>query len=131
MSEIKPNHICKNPKCKREYYACNYCDKTQNWRSVACSQKCYQEYTNLVIEERSKGKKIIVKPDRTDMTDKEVDELLNKPINIVQQETKEQLKEYTNEDGSINFTDAVDKINENIRKKTIATQKKKNNIKNE
>ena len=56
MSEMKPNHICKNPECKKAYYACNFCDKNQNWRSVACSFACYQKYTDLVIAERSKVK---------------------------------------------------------------------------
>ena len=62
MAEIKANHICKNPECKKEYYACNYCDKSKNWRSVACSFTCYQKYMDLVIAERSKGKIVEVKP---------------------------------------------------------------------
>ena len=73
MSEMKPNHICKNPECKKAYYACNFCDKNKTWRSVACSPECYQKYTDLVIAARSKGKTIVVKPERTDMTEKEVD----------------------------------------------------------
>ena len=67
MSEMKPNHICKNPECQKTYYACNFCDKNQIWRSVACSFSCYQKYTDLVIAERSKGKTILVMLERTDM----------------------------------------------------------------
>ena len=60
MADFKPNHICKNPKCKKHYYACDYCSRTLNWRSVACSFSCYQEYMDLVIAERSKGKVVEV-----------------------------------------------------------------------
>lgn len=132
MSEMKPNHICKNPECKKAYYACNFCDKNQNWRSVACSFSCYQKYTDLVIAERSKGKTIEVKPERTDMTEKEIDELLEQPIEDVLKETKEELKDYVSEDGSLNITEAVDDINEKLEsKKTTTRSKKKKDEKNE
>ena len=132
MSEIKPNHICKNPECRKNYYACNYCSRTLNWRSVACSFECYQKYTDLVIAERSKGKIIEVKPERTDMTEKEVDELLKRPIEEVLEETKEELKEFADIDGNVNFAKAVDEINENFEKqKTTTRSKKKKEIENE
>ena len=125
MSEIKPNHICKNPECRKNYYACNYCSRTLNWRSVACSFECYQKYTDLVIAERSKGKTIEVKPERTDMTEKEVDELLKRPIEEVLEETKEELKEFADIDGNVNFAKAVDEINKELEKKTTTRSKKK------
>ena len=125
MSEIKPNHICKNPECRKNYYACNYCSRTLNWRSVACSFECYQKYTDLVIAERSKGKTIEVKPERTDMTEKEVDELLKRPIEEVLEETKEELKEFADIDGKVNFAKAVDEINKELEKKTTTRSKKK------
>ena len=71
MAEIKANHICKNPECRKHYYACDYCGRSLNWRSVACSFACYQKYMDLVIAERSKGKDVEVKPERTDMTEQE------------------------------------------------------------
>ena len=125
MSEIKPNHICKNPECRKKYFACSFCDKNQNWRSVACSFECYQKYTDLVIAERSKGKTIEVKPERTDMTEKEVDELLKRPIEEVLEETKEELKEFADIDGNVNFAKAVDEINKELEKKTTTRSKKK------
>ena len=125
MSEIKPNHICKNPECRKNYYACNYCSRTLNWRSVACSFACYQKYTDLVIAERSKGKTVDVKPERTDMTEKEVDELLKRPIEEVLEETKEELKEFADIDGNVNFAKAVDEINKELEKKTTTRSKKK------
>ena len=131
MSEIKPNHICENPECRKNDYACNYCSRTLNWRSVACSFACYQKYTDLVIAERSKGKTIEVKPERTDMTEKEVDELLKRPVEEVLEETKEELKDFADIDGNVNFAKAVDEINRELDKKTTTRSKKKKEIENE
>ena len=131
MSEIKPNHICKNPECRKKYYACNFCDKNRTWRSVACSFECYQKYTDLVIAERSKGKTVEVKPERTDMTEKEVDELLERPIEEVLEETKEELKDFADIDGNVNFAKAVDEINRELDKKTTTRSRKKKEIENE
>lgn len=132
MSEIKPNHICKNPECKKHYYACNFCDKNKNWRSVACSFGCYQKYMDLVIAERSKGKSIEIKPERTDMTEEEVDELLERPIEEVMEETKKELKEFADVNGNVNFAKTVDEINKNLeKKKTTTRSKKKKEFKNE
>ena len=125
MSEMKPNHICKNPECRKKYYACNFCDKNMTWRSVACSFSCYQKYTDLVIAERSKGKTIEVKPERTDMTEKEVDELLKRPVEEVLEETKEELKDFADIDGNIDFAKAVDEINENFEKQKKTTRSRK------
>lgn len=127
MADYKPNHICKNPKCtkgknggRKEYYACNYCDRVLNWKSVACSEECFEEYQNAVIEARINGKSMSLLPERTDLCDKKVLELLNKPIETVLKETKEELKEFTDIDGNIDFVKSVDKINENIdKKKTV------------
>ena len=131
MSEMKPNHICKNPECRKKYYACNFCDKNRTWRSVACSFECYQKYTDLVIAERSKGKTVEVKPERTDMTEKEVDELMERPIEEIFEETKEELKDFADIDGNVNFAKAVDEINKELDKKTTTRSKKKKEIENE
>lgn len=126
MAEIKANHICKNPECKKLYYACDYCGRTQNWRSVACSFTCYQKYMDLVIAERSKGKDVEVKPERTDMTEQEVDALMEAPIEEVIEKTKEELKDFADIDGNVDFAKAVDEINAELdKKKTNARSKKK------
>ena len=125
MAEIKANHICRNPECKKAYYACNYCDKSQNWRSVACSFACYQKYMDLVIAERSKGKIVEVKPERTDMTEKQVDELLDAPVETVLEETKAELLDFADIDGNVDFAKAVDEINRELDKKTTTRSKKK------
>lgn len=125
MADFKPNHICKNPKCKKMYYACDFCDRNKNWRSVACSFACYQEYMDLVIAERSKGKVIEVKPERTDITENEVDVLMETPVEKVIEKTKEDLKEFADIDGNVNFAKAVDEINDNLKKKTNIRPKKR------
>lgn len=125
MAEIKANHICKNPECRKHYYACDYCGRSQNWRSVACSFACYQKYMDLVIAERSKGKDVEVKPERTDMTEQEVDALMEAPIEEVIEKTKEELKDFADIDGNVDFAKAVDEINRELDKKTAARSKKK------
>jgi hypothetical protein len=125
MAEIKANHICKNPECRKHYYACDYCGRSQNWRSVACSFACYQKYMDLVIAERSKGKDVEVKPERTDMTEQEVDVLMEAPIEEVIEKSKEDLKDFADINGDVDFAKAVDEINRELDKKTTARSKKK------
>ena len=125
MSEIKPNHICKNPECRKHYYACNYCSKTLNWRSVACSFACYQKYMDLVIAERSKGKDVEVKPERTDMTEQEVDALMEAPIEEVIEKTKEDLKDFADINGNVDFAKAVDEINRELNPEKSTTRLRK------
>ena len=125
MAEIKANHICKNPECRKHYYACDYCGRSQNWRSVACSFACYQKYMDLVIAERSKGKDVEVKPERTDMTEQEVDALMEAPIEEVIEKSKEDLKDFADINGDVDFAKAVDEINRELDKKTTTRSKKK------
>ena len=125
MAEIKANHICKNPECRKKYYACDFCGRTLNWRSVACSFACYQKYIDLVIAERCKGKDVEVKPERTDMTEQEVDALMETPIEEVIEKTKEDLKDFADINGDVDFAKAVDEINRELDKKTTARSKKK------
>ena len=131
MAEIKANHICKNPECKKTYYACNFCDRNLNWRSVACSFACYQKYMDLVIEERTKGKNVELKPKRTDMSELEIDVLMKTPIEDVIEKTKEDLKEFADINGNVDFTKAVDEINKELDKKKTTTHSKKKISENE
>lgn len=133
MSIKKPNHICKNKFCtkgtdgsRKHYYACDYCTRTQNWRSVACSFECWLEYQNQVIEARSKGNPVDLLPDRTDMDKNEIKELMNKPVETVIAETKEELNDYKDENDSIDFSKAVENINLQLEKKNRNRPKKKN-----
>jgi len=59
MIEHDPNRICKNLKCPygvngqpKCYYACADCDRTFNWRSVACCPECYIAYTKDQLDQR-------------------------------------------------------------------------------
>ena len=128
MSEQKPNHICKNPECRKHYYACDRCDKIQSWRSVACSIECYKKYTDLVIEARTKGKSIISKPERTDMTELEVDALLNKSMDEVLEDSTFSNSNDNNEE---NIDLESDKININSNKKKKTSTRSRKNVSND
>lgn len=128
MSEQKPNHICKNPECRKHYYACDRCDKIQSWRSVACSIECYKKYTDLVIEARTKGKSIISKPERTDMTELEVDALLNKSMDEVLEDST---FSNSNDDNEENIDLESDKININSNKKKKTSTRSKKDVSND
>ena len=80
---------------------------------------------DLVIAERSKGKDVEVKPERTDMTEQEVDALMEAPIEEVIEKTKEELKDFADIDGNVDFAKAVDEINRELDKKTTTRSKKK------
>ena len=131
MIQKQPNHICKNVDCPhgingmpKHYYACNYCDKINQWRSVACCPECYDAYMKQVVEARSKNKKVDLLPNRTDKTKEEVKELLNQPVEEVLEETKKELAEYLYENTSI--IEAVEQINEDIEQHNYSPKRKKN-----
>ena len=128
MSEQKPNHICKNPECRKHYYACDRCDKIQSWRSVACSVECYKKYTDLVIEARTKGKSVVSKPERTDMTELEVDTLLNKPMDEVLEDST---FSNSNDDNEENIDLESDKININSNKRKKTSTRSRKNVSND
>lgn len=115
----QPNHICKNINCNKgedgkpkHYYACDYCDRSRQWKSMACCIECYDEYMKQIVEARSKNKKIDTSPNRTDKTKDEVQKLMNKPLDEVLKETKEELKDYIKDDVSI--SKAIEQINTEI-----------------
>ena len=108
----KANHICAN--CGKHYYACNYCDRNRSdksYRWLACSPECFAKIAwkyGLKYEH--------LKPQRTDLTEKELDELMNKPLDQVAQETIEELKDYADEISQIGFDGVVDLINKEMDK---------------
>lgn len=122
---MKPNHICKYSKCtygsdggKKHYYACGYCDATENWKSMACCKEHYNLYMQEILSAREKNEVVDTLPDRTDMTKEEVKNLKKKPLKQVKKETEKELQDYADEDGQVNIHDAVDKINAEIDKNT-------------
>lgn len=139
---LKPNHICKYSKCdlgtdengnpcRKHYYACDYCDRTANWKSMACCFEHYQLYMEEVVHNRSLQTESLL-PERTDLTVNETQKLMQEPIESVKERTKKELLQYTSEDESINIEKAVNKINEEIDNhvsKTKANKKNQNNRK--
>ena len=108
---MKPNHICKLSTCRKEYYACNYCDYVENYKSVACCKEHYDLYVKEVLVARAKGEKVDILPDRTDMSKTQIKALKKRPRAQVLKETKEELKAYADENGDVDIIDAVEKIN--------------------
>jgi hypothetical protein len=126
----KPNSICKNKNCQKLFYSCAFCTHQNAWRAVACSPECFDEYAAQVAEARSKGKLANILPERIDMTEGEVQQLLNKSIEEVKEITQEELKDYSDDIKAIGLTGAIDKMNDEIRETEIEvvtkTRKKKN-----
>lgn len=134
MAIREPNHICKNINCPngingepKHYYACNYCDRSNQWRSMACSIECYEAYMQQIAEARSKNKKVDILPDRTDMNKEEVKELLEQPIEKVMEDTKEDLKEYLDDGATI--AQAIETINSEIDNNRVHSKKSKKFVK--
>lgn len=130
MKINKPNHICKYSKCNlgedggaKHYYACDYCDRTNAWRSSACCIEHYELYIQEVLESRSKGNKIDVLPNRTDKSKDEVVELLETPAEEVKKRTEEELSEYLEDNKSLD--EAIKEINTEIDKKPRNRKKRK------
>lgn len=120
---MKPNHICKYSKCtlgkngdRKHYYACSYCDVTENWKSMACCKEHYNLYIEEVLKAREMGKKIDTLPDRTDMSKAEIKKLKKQPIKQVKLETKKELEKYADENGNIDINKTVEKINKELDK---------------
>lgn len=102
----KPNHRCAC--CGKEYYACNYCDRT-GYKWLACSQECFAK-----VAWKYGAKYAHLKPQRTDMTEEQIDELMKKPIEQVKAESLEELKDYREEIEQIGFNGVVDLINKEL-----------------
>ena len=58
-----------------------------------------------------------LKPQRTDMSDEEIEEMLNKPLEQVRAESELELKEYKDELDEIGFDGVMDLINREIDEK--------------
>jgi hypothetical protein len=85
------------------------------WRSLACCPECFDAYIKQVSEARAANRKVNLLPERTDMTEKQVEELIAKPTEEVIEATKEELSDYAEDMDSIGLGATIDKINEEIR----------------
>ena len=133
----KPNHICKYTKCtngkdggRKHYFACDYCDRTQVWRSVACCPEHYDLYIKEVLAARGQSVPIDILPDRTDKTKEEVRELMVAPIEEVTAKTKEDLKDYAEQLSEEGLSSVIETINNEIDEEAEkATKSKKRRTK--
>ncbi len=122
MAQKTPNTICKNRNCTRgkdggrkHYYTCRYCAHTVNWRSVACCEECYEAYMLQLREARENNRPLDIFPERTDMSEAEVRDLvLNASLDEVVKETEAELAEELEESPWLGFGQIVDKINEQL-----------------
>jgi len=73
------------------------------------------KYTEQVHEARASNKSVNFLPERTDMTDEQLDELMGKPVEEAIEMTKEELKDYADDVENIGFGGTVDMINEELR----------------
>lgn len=130
MIERKPNHICNNPYCNKgidgqpkHYYACDYCDRINTWKAYACSVECYKDILAI-----NTGKK--QRPNRTDISEKELDKLMNKDIKEVKQDTLKELSDMKEEIAEGGIDKAVEVINKKIDSKSKSKNKTVKNAKN-
>lgn len=90
---------------------------------MTCSPECFEAYGKQVIEARAANKKVNLLPERTDMTEDEVRNLINRDTDEVIAETREELQDYI--DGQDNFVNkdggvlgslgaVIDSINQEI-----------------
>lgn len=119
MKEREPNHICRNPKCnkgenggKKHYYACDYCDRTNQWRAFGCCPECYKEF----IKANS--------PAVPKRTDKNVEEIMSKPIEEVKANTIEELSDMKEVVETKGIAGAIEEINKAIDNKPKTNAKK-------
>lgn len=115
MPKAKTNHVCKYSGCtlgengsRKEYYACDYCDRVNSWRSMACCKEHYDLYIKEILEARSKDTKPV--PERTDKSKDEIDDMYKKSIDEVRAESEKELETLTGEKLS-SIEAAVDKVN--------------------
>lgn len=118
---MKANTVCKYSGCtygkngeRKHYYSCVYCVATENWKSMACCKEHYDLYIKEVLAAREKGEDVDTLPDRTDMTKEQVKKIKTKSKKQLIKETKEELKDYADENGEVNIQEAVDKVNAEI-----------------
>ena len=127
MAKIKePNVYCRN--CNKHYYACMSCMAGQKWRSFCCSIKCFEEYTQKVLDEREALKK--ARENNTDYSDEEFSKIKKMSYDEALEKTKEDLSDYINENQGKSISQIVDIVNEDIDKANLEKnnyKKRKNN----
>lgn len=91
--------------CGKEYYACNYCDRT-NYRKHACSPECFAKIAWRINPN--------YRPSRTDLTAAQLEELMTTPLEVLKIQSLEELKEYADEIDELGFDGVMDIINKRL-----------------
>lgn len=77
---------------------------------------------------RAAKRKVNLTPERTDMTDEQMQELMDKPIEDVMEMTKEELRDYADDMAAKGLGGTIDLINEEIRNAETASLPDENDI---
>lgn len=131
MANIKkPNTVCRNKNCKngtdgkrKEFFACKYCLRTENWRSFCCCRECFDKYVNDVNKVRNAETSDKL-PDRLDMTKDEIKKYMEVPYETAVKETEQELSEYIAENPDKSITEIIEIVNSDIKENS---RKKKSN----
>ena len=131
---VKPNTVCRNKNCRKLFFACKTCVGQNQWRAIACSFECYNEYTEQVMKARSLGETVSLLPERLDMTEQEVVEFQKKDPDEIKDEALTELIDlgYSEELESVGVHETVKMINEDIDNSSneYKPKKKKNKSSN-
>lgn len=123
MAQIKkPNVICRW--CGKQYYACKYCFKKNSWKVYCCSIECYTSYTQKILDLREielSGKLSSINT----LSEKEIENIQNMTLEQALEETKEDLKDYIQENPELNLTQIVDVVNNDININSKSKNKKR------
>ena len=83
---VKPNTVCRNENCRKHFFACKTCVGQNQWRAVACSFECYNEYMKQVEKSRSLGETVSLLPESLDMSEREIVEFQKKDPDEIKDE---------------------------------------------
>lgn len=97
---------------RKKYYACDACDRT-SYRVIACCPECYAEIMRI-RQKNAEAKAVVLKPERLDKTEDEINEIMTAPIEEVEKRSKEELSDYADELETVGLERVVDMINEKI-----------------
>lgn len=122
----KPNTECRNEECRRLFYSCKSCVKTANWKAFCCSLECYNKWQEQVAKSRQNNKSVSLLPKRIDITSEEVKNIIDTPIEKVNEDTINEFKElgYLDTYEEVGLTKTVEQINEDINKLSLKSKRK-------
>lgn len=112
MAQVKnANTYCRN--CGKHYYACKYCIKNQTWRSFCCSKECHEEYVKTILDERE-SMKLANNTNNTDLSNEELENIKSMTSEEALKQTKEDLKDYIEENPDISLSEVINLVNNDI-----------------